>query len=61
MFDSGTTAKELIEAIQNEADIAPDIPEDSYIQWLNSVEQLLYSEVIKEQKKYNFGATPHFV
>lgn len=52
MFDSGITAKELITAIQNEADIALDIPDENYIQWLNSLEQLLYSEVIKEQKAF---------
>ena len=52
MFDSGMTAKELINAIQNEADIALDIPDENYIQWLNSLEQLLYSEVIKEQKAF---------
>ena len=54
MFDSGITAETLITEIQNEADIAPDIPIENYVQWLNSVEQLLYSEVIKEQKKYTF-------
>lgn len=52
MFDSGITAKELIEAIKEEADIALDIPDENYIQWLNSLEQLLYSEVIKEQKAF---------
>ena len=52
MFDSGITAKELITAIQNEADIALDIPDENYIQWLNSLEQLLYSEIIKEQKAF---------
>lgn len=52
MFDSGITAKELINAIKIEADIALDIPDENYIQWLNSLEQLLYSEVIKEQKAF---------
>lgn len=54
MFDSGISAKTLIDEIRNEADIAPDIEPESYIQWLNAVEQLLYSEVIQEQKKYNY-------
>ena len=52
MFDSGITAADLIAEIESEADIAPDIEKSSYIQWLNSVEQLLYSEIIKEQRKY---------
>lgn len=55
MFDSGIKASELIEQIKSEADIAPDIPDENYIQWLNAVEQLLYSEVIQEQKKYSYG------
>lgn len=52
MFDSGITAKELIDAIKSEADIALDIPNENYIQWINGLEQLLYSEVIQEQKEF---------
>ena len=55
MFDSGIKASKLIEQIKSEADIAPDITEESYIQWLNAVEQLLYSEVIQEQKTYTYS------
>lgn len=57
MFDSGITAADLIAEIESEADIAPDIEKNSYIQWLNSVEQLLYSEIIKEQKKHKLDLT----
>ena len=49
MFDSGITAFEIIEQIKKEADIAVQIPDESYMIWLNAVEQLLYTEVIKEQ------------
>lgn len=49
MFDSKITAKKLIETIQSEADIAIDIPNQNYIDWLNALEQLLYREVIQEQ------------
>lgn len=55
MFDSGVIVQDLIDEIKNEADIAITIPDKNYIQWLNSVEQLLYSEIIQEQKKYEFG------
>ena len=55
MFDSGITVSELIENIRAEADIAYDIPDESYILWLNSLEQLLYREVIKEQGEHLFG------
>ena len=51
MFDSGITAHNLIKGLKDEVDIAIPITEQSYIDWLNSLEQLLYSEVIKEQNK----------
>ncbi len=51
MFDSGIKVKDLIDQINAEADIALDIPDESYVQWLNSLQQLLYTEIIKEQKK----------
>ncbi len=49
MFDSGILASDLIAQIKGESDIAPDIPDENYIQWLNALEQLLYTEIIKEQ------------
>jgi hypothetical protein len=60
MFDSKITVAELIEGLQNEVDIALDIPTKSYIQWLNGLEQLLYSEIINEQKKHNIDPTCAF-
>ncbi len=51
MFDSGISAKELVEELVSEVDIALDIPDATYISWLNSLQQILYTEVIKEQKK----------
>lgn len=51
MFDSGIKASELIEQIKDEADIAVPIPDSSYILWLNAIEQLLYTELIREQGK----------
>ena len=52
MFNSGITTREIIDQINAEADIALEIPDQSYIDWLNALEQLLYSEIIKEQKKF---------
>lgn len=49
MFNSGVKAADLIERIKDEADVAIPIPDISYIMWLNSVEQLLYTELIQEQ------------
>ena len=51
MFDSGISVKKLIDGLQSEVDIALEIPDETYIEWLNSLQQLLYTEVIKEQKK----------
>lgn len=52
MFDSGISVKDLIEELKNtEVDIALDIPNKTYVEWLNSLQQLLYSEIIKEQRK----------
>lgn len=48
MFYSDITARQLIEDIRDEADIAIPIPNRSYLQWLNTAEQLLYSEIIKD-------------
>lgn len=52
MFDSGISVKDLIEELNTEVDIALDIPNATYVGWLNSLQQLLYTEVIKEQKKH---------
>lgn len=52
MFNSGISVKSLIEELKNtEIDIALDIPDATYVTWLNSLQQLLYTEIIKEQKK----------
>ena len=51
MFDSGILFKTLVEELNSEVDIALDIPDTAYAEWLNSLQQLLYSEIIKEQKK----------
>lgn len=52
MFDSGISAKDLVEELKNtEIDIALDIPDETYGRWLDALQQLLYTDVIKEQKK----------
>lgn len=49
MFDSGISAKELIESVKSEVDVALPIPNASYVMWLNSLEQMFYSSIIQEQ------------
>ena len=51
MFNSKIKASELIEGIKDEADIEYPIPDETWLILLNEVEQKLYSEIIKEQKK----------
>lgn len=51
MFDSNIKAKDLIAQIADEADVAYPISNKNYIQWLNALEQLLYTEIIQEQGK----------
>lgn len=56
MFDSGILVKDLIDELKNtEVDIALDIPNATYVSWLNSLQRLLYTEVIKEQRKLNLS------
>ncbi|MBQ4556519.1 MAG: hypothetical protein IJA60_02595 [Clostridia bacterium] len=50
MFKSTITAKELIAELKNEVDIAIPISDASYVLWLNALEQLLYTEIIQQQK-----------
>ena len=54
MFDSGLKVKNIVEELKSEVDIALDIPNATYVQWLNSLQQVLYTEIIKEQKETNF-------
>lgn len=51
MFNSGISVKDLVEELNTEVDIALDIPDKTYVQWLNALQQLLYTEFIKEQRK----------
>lgn len=50
MFDSGVSVRSLIDDLKSEVDIALEIPDHVYVGWLNSLEQLLYSEVIRGQR-----------
>ena len=58
MFDSGISVKKLLQDLNTEVDIALDIPDETYIEWLNSLQQLLYTEFIKEQKRFVLVSPP---
>ena len=51
MYDSGISTQELIDSLREEVDIAVPVTDEMYIAWLNTTEQMLYSEIIQEQHK----------
>ena len=56
MFDSGISVKNLIKELkETEVDIALDIPTVTYVSWLNSLQQLLYGEVIREKRRFELS------
>lgn len=51
MFNSGKSVSELITELKEEVDVAVEIPTSTYLLWLSIIEQLCYSEFIKEQRE----------
>lgn len=50
MYDSAISCAAMLTAVKSEADISTTIPVASYVMWINTVEQLLYTEYIREQR-----------
>lgn len=48
MYNSGISVKQLVEQLKSEISVSAVITDDSYVQWINTVEQTVYSEVIRE-------------
>lgn len=48
MYDSGITANAFIGTVEEEADISYPIPKASWLRWITTVEQFVYSEVLDE-------------
>lgn len=46
MYNSGVTIADIITELSGEVDIAGSIPDSAYIRWVNSLEQLLYTDVL---------------
>jgi hypothetical protein len=51
IYESNKTAKDLIDEVIDEADIALDIPTTTYLRWLNELEQNIYGGVVKGTRK----------
>ena len=58
MFDSGISAKDLIAQLKSEVDAAEEIPNATYITFLNALEQMLYADFIKEQNTIKVSLSP---
>lgn len=58
MFDSGISAKDLIAQLKSEVDAAAEIPNATYITFLNALEQMLYADFIKEQNTVKVSFSP---
>ena len=51
VFDSGIKIADVISAIRKEADISYPISDDYYLECASSIEQMIYSEIFKEQNR----------
>lgn len=55
MFDSGISTKAFIENIRSEVDVALPISDETYLAWINAVEQFIYGSIVKEEGIYTFA------
>lgn len=66
LYDSAVTTADFILGLRDELDIASIIPDSAFIRWLNTVEQTVYTELIREMRSvhltvdYVDGDTPSF-
>lgn len=56
MYDSGITAASLVADILTEADISIEIPNNTWCRWINAVEQILYTDIIRETRKVTLAS-----
>lgn len=50
MFKSGMMAATLISVVREDVDISVSVSDDMCIVWLNALHQMLYSDIIREQR-----------
>jgi len=48
MYESSMRVSELIDLARASADIAPEIDDDYYLLWLNSLESLIYTGILRQ-------------
>lgn len=55
MYNSGITALELMNSVKKEADISYPISDETLLRTINTVEQFIYTEILKEHVKQEFA------
>ena len=50
MYKSGMTAQKLFEILRGDVDISIAIDDNLLLLWLNALQQMLYSEIVREQR-----------
>lgn len=50
MYHSGFFASDIIDSVRSETNDSFPVSLSSYVNWINMVEQLLYSDIVKEQR-----------
>lgn len=53
MYDSKMTLSEVIASLESEVDIASSIPSSSVARWVSSLEQLIYSDILKFYRSHD--------
>lgn len=57
LYSSTVTGATLIESIKNELPIVPLPPDDAFVRWLSALEQLAWSEVIRQERRTTGAVT----
>ena len=55
MYNAGITADKLIESVESEVDISPDISRETWMRAINAVEQFVYTEILREYIAIRFS------
>lgn len=59
MYDSEVTTADFINGIKDEIDIASVVPDTAFVRWLNTVEQTVYTELIREMRLVHMAVDYH--
>jgi hypothetical protein len=60
MYHSGVTVADAIAMLSNEVDIVGDIPASSYLRWVSALEQLIYSDLIADERSATLSVSPEY-